>query len=73
MNYEISTTTAVLIGVVAVWEMVWKGFALWKAARNNELGWFVILLAINSAGILPIFYIALSKDRTQAVRVSHAR
>lgn len=47
----------VIIIVLALWDIVWKGFALWKAARNNQFRWFVALLIINSIGILPIVYI----------------
>lgn len=55
MSYEISTawTTVLIIG--AVWEMVWKGLALWRAGRRNESGWFVVMLVVNTLGILPIF------------------
>ena len=31
--------------------------ALWKAARNRQLAWFIALAIINSAGMLPILYI----------------
>jgi hypothetical protein len=34
-----------------------KGFALWRAARNNSSGWFVTLLLINTLGILEILYL----------------
>lgn len=45
------------IAVLAVWELAWKGLALWRAARAEEKGWFIALLLINSSGLLPIFYI----------------
>ena len=53
----INTETLVLIIVLAVWELTWKGFALWKAATNKQSGWFVALLCLNTIGILPILYI----------------
>jgi hypothetical protein len=40
-----------------VWSLVWKGLALWKAAREGEKWWFVALLIINTMGILEILYI----------------
>ncbi|MCK9272243.1 DUF5652 family protein [Candidatus Gracilibacteria bacterium] len=40
-----------------IWEIIWKGIALWKAARNGDKNWFIALLIINSVGILPIIYI----------------
>ena len=48
---------AVLIAVIAVWSIVWKGIALWKAARNGSKVWYVFLLILNTAGILEIIYI----------------
>ncbi len=51
-----------LIPLLVVWEMVWKGIALWKAGRNAHLIWFICLFIFNTLGILPIIYIfAFSK------------
>jgi methionyl-tRNA synthetase len=47
----------VLFAILAVWVIVWKGIALWKAARNNQTAWYVILLIVNTLGILEIVYI----------------
>jgi len=47
----------VLVGVLLVWVLAWKGFALWKAARLSQPIWFVLLLVINTMGILEILYI----------------
>jgi hypothetical protein len=46
-----------LILVLALWELIWKGIALWKAAKNEQKYWFIAMLIINSVGILPILYI----------------
>jgi hypothetical protein len=43
--------------VLAVWTIVWKGIALWKSARLSQPLWFVLLLIINTLGILEILYI----------------
>lgn len=40
-----------------IWSMVWKGIGLWKAGRNNQLAWFIVMFIINTAGILPIIYL----------------
>ena len=46
-----------LLGALVVWSLIWKGFALWKAAaKNNSKIWFIILLIVNSFGILDIIY-----------------
>lgn len=43
--------------IFIVWSFIWKGLALWQAARNGHKGWFVALLLINTLGILEILYI----------------
>lgn len=40
-----------------VWELTWKALALWRAARNSDNTWFIILIILNTVGILPIFYL----------------
>lgn len=47
----------ILLSVLAVWELAWKGVALWKASKNRQLAWFVAILILNTAGILEIIYI----------------
>ncbi|HNQ45208.1 MAG TPA: DUF5652 family protein [bacterium] len=42
---------------VVLWVLVWKGIALWKAARHNQKWWFIALLVINTLGLLEILYI----------------
>jgi len=46
-----------LLIVLAIWSLVWKGIALWKAARNADKVWYIVLLVLNTAGILEIIYI----------------
>ncbi len=46
-----------LVILVTIWDLVWKGIALWKSARNEQRNWFVVLLLINSLGIVPIIYL----------------
>jgi len=46
-----------LLIIVGIWEAIWKGIALWKSGRNNQLAWFVCILIFNTIGILPILYI----------------
>jgi len=46
-----------LIVVVLIWSLAWKGVALWKAARNQSVAWFVALFLLNTLGIFEIIYI----------------
>ena len=47
----------VLVTIISIWTLVWKDFALWKASKKNHLIWFIVLLIINTIGILEILYI----------------
>jgi hypothetical protein len=47
----------IVIALLVLWVMPWKGVALWKAAKNSHKGWFVALLVINTLAILEILYI----------------
>ncbi len=42
--------------LLIVWTLVWKGLALWRAARKNSPIWFVVLLVVNTIGVLDILY-----------------
>jgi methionyl-tRNA synthetase len=43
--------------LILIWTMVWKGIALWRCGRNNQLYWFIVILIINTLGILEIIYL----------------
>ncbi len=43
--------------VVLIWSLIWKGLALWKSARKSHKIWFIVLLIVNTIGILEILYI----------------
>ncbi len=46
-----------LLIVILIWSLFWKGMALWKAAQLSHKNWFIIILLINTLGILDIIYI----------------
>ncbi len=52
------------------WVVVWKGFALWKAARQDHRWWFGILLVVKTLGILEILYIYVFSERPTGSRKS---
>ena len=47
----------VLAAVIALIIIVLKGYALWHAARRDEKWWFIVLLVINTLGILELIYL----------------
>lgn len=46
-----------MLAAVSIWSLVWKGWALWIAAKNGHKAWFIALLVVNTLGILEIIYI----------------
>ena len=48
--------------ILALFELVMKGFAMWKASKKDSKVWFWILLVLNTAGILPLLYLIFSKN-----------
>lgn len=48
-----------LIIIAAIWSLVWKGLALWKSSKLNQPVWFIVLLVVNTLGILEILYLFL--------------
>ncbi len=55
----------VLFVVLVVWALIWKGIALWKAARNGSKVWYIALLVCNTVGILEIIYIFFFNKKNQ--------
>ena len=47
----------VLFLIIIIWAAIWKGIALWRAGKNQNLVWFVFIFVLNTAGILPLIYI----------------
>ncbi|KPJ57223.1 hypothetical protein AMJ49_01260 [Parcubacteria bacterium DG_74_2] len=55
-----------ILPLIFLWTLVWKGIALWKAARNGHKKWFGVLLFINTLGILEIIYVFIfSKKKSE--------
>lgn len=57
--YQLTPELAIALIFLILWDLIWRGIALWKAGRSNELGWFVCILLLNTAGILPILYVRI--------------
>ena len=63
MNLENTFNTGLITGIIlliiilAIWSVIWKAIALWMSARNNNKTWFIIMMIVNTAGILEIIYI----------------
>ena len=53
----IGAVTSVWLLLLIVWSLFWKGLALWHAGRRGQPWWFVIMLIVNTIGILEIIYL----------------
>lgn len=50
--------------ILMLWSLFWKGLALWHSAKRGQGWWFIILLIVNTIGILEIVYLfAVAKLR----------
>jgi len=58
----------VFLLVLVFWELVWKGIALWKCGRNNQIVWFIFILLFNTVGILPILYLVFFQKSEESVK-----
>lgn len=59
------------LSLLVIWSLVWKGLALWKAAREGSKPWFLVLLVINTVGILEILYLYVFSKKGKPVESSH--
>ena len=63
--FEMNPFFFTTLGFLIIWTVIWKGIALWKSGRNNQLTWFIFLLVLNTAGILPILYLAFFQQESK--------
>ncbi len=52
-----------LLVLVSLWSVGWEGFGLWYSAENKQKGWFIAVLLIPVAGLLPIIYLLWFKPK----------
>ena len=55
----------IILGLV-IWSIYWKGLALWKAAQRKDNVWFIVLLIVNTLGILEILYIYVFSKKNKS-------
>lgn len=46
-----------------IWATIWKGLALWRAARLNQVAWYIALLIINTIGVFEIIYLIATNKK----------
>lgn len=50
-------TNIAIFYLLLVWSLVWKGIALWRAAKYEQRNWFIGILALNTVSIVEIIYL----------------
>ena len=58
-----SQENLLLLALLLMWVLPWKGVALWQAAKKDDRWWFVALLVLNTLAILDILYIFIFSKR----------
>lgn len=62
-----STLMTVAFVLLIIWSLIWKGLALYRAAQNSDKVWYVVMLILNTAGILEIiYYFGFGKNKLNA-------
>ena len=46
-----------LLTLLILWSAFWKGLGLYKAIKNDQMWWFVLMFMVNLAGVLEILYL----------------
>ena len=67
MDNQLFYTTLLIL--LIIWSLAWKGIALWHAARNGQLVWFIAMTLINLVGLLEITYILFFQRKTENSKV----
>lgn len=55
-----NTGVGLLLGgfvLVTLLSIILKGFSLWFSARNGQRNWFLVILVVNTLGLLEIVYL----------------
>ena len=56
MDFANNTLYTLLVIPLVIWDLTWKGISLWHSSKENSKYWFIAILLVNSAGLLPIIY-----------------
>ena len=54
---DLNQIPTLLLFVIYIWSILWKGVALWKSAKLEQRNWFIAILILNTIGILEIVYL----------------
>ena len=64
-SFNLNEIPDYVLVIVVLWDTIWKGIGLWKAAKQDSKLWFVLLLIMNTLGILPIIYLIYTWKKSE--------
>ncbi len=64
---ELGMGIITVLVILVIWTIIWKGLALWKSAQRSHKVWFIIMLIVNTAGILEIIYLLTHRNKSSSV------
>lgn len=56
-NFEPSGSSLIILILIIIWTLFWKGLALWHAVKRGERRWFVAILILNTFSVLELVYL----------------
>lgn len=59
---QLAVAWAIVVAVVA-WSYLWKCVAFWKAARRDQIGWYVVIALAPPFGLVEMLYVFLVAPR----------
>ncbi len=62
----LSAGAGFVLAILVIWSLAWKGLALWRAAHLGSKIWFVVLLVVNTVGILEILYLYVFSKKSSS-------
>jgi hypothetical protein len=57
-----------LLYILSIWSLAWKGLALWRASQQSQRNWFVVILVLNTVGILDIIFLFRFSKRRMTMK-----
>ena len=70
IGFGVLTIGFILFFILMVAVIALKGYALWHAAKRNEIPWFIALLLLNTMGILELVYLYFIVGKWKKVKTS---
>jgi hypothetical protein len=60
---EAFNVSPLVLALITLWTLPWKGVALWRAVQRRDQWWFIAILVLNTLAVLEILYIFIWNKR----------